>query len=240
MPETLKLTITKRWLQNEKDHSKSRKSWDHSRTSWNYQVLGGFITSSMQPSLCRIRKQTYTDPISFDLPRISRTTRNDTKWKQFSDTKNEGEDIDTTSSGKDIRLRKHRGNQQRVLMAVAKKSLTSISAVTTSKNKNPALSTQGALPSLFHPLSPISPSPSRPLNHHPILNMSLQIRQLTKRISSSRLARKISSVFKESTPTTPGTFVPSYPVFSLSDYRPLSLRRPLCCPIFKNGERPSP
>ena len=143
-------------------------------------------------------------------------------------------------SGKDIRLRKHRGNQQRVLMAVAKKSLTSISAVTTSKNKNPASSTQGALPSPFHPLSPISPSPSRPLNHHPILNMSLQIRQLTKRISSSRLARKISSVFKESTPTTPGTFVPSYPVFSLSDYRPLSLRKPLCCPIFKNGERPSP
>src|SRR6266699_5411551 len=129
----LKLTITKRWLQNEKDHSKSRKSWDHSRTSWNYRVLGGFITSSMQPSLCRIRKQTYTDPISSDLPRISRTTRNDTKWKQFSDTKNEGEDIDTTSSGKDIRLRKHRGNQRRVLMAVAKKSLTSIIAVTTSK-----------------------------------------------------------------------------------------------------------
>src|SRR6266446_3148047 len=137
MLETLKLTITKRWLQNEKDHSKSRKSWDHSHTSWNYQILGGFITSSMRPSLCRIRKQTYTDPISSDLLRISRTTKNGTKWKQFSDTKNEGEDIDTMSSGKDIRSRKHRGNQQRVLMAVAKKSLTSISAATTSKTRTP-------------------------------------------------------------------------------------------------------
>src|SRR6266700_7739985 len=130
---TLKLTITKRWLQNEKDHSKFRKSWDHSRTSWNYQALGEFITSSMQFSLCHIRKQTYTDPIMSDLPRTSKTMKNDTKWKRSSDTKNEGEDIDTMLSGKDIRLRKHRGNQQRVLMAVAKKSLTSISAVTTSK-----------------------------------------------------------------------------------------------------------
>src|SRR6267378_6384139 len=134
MLETLKLTTTKRWLRNEKDHSKSRRSWDHSHTSWSYQTLGGFITSSMQLSLCRIRKRTYTDPISSDLLRISRTMKNDTKWKRFSDTKNEGEDIDTTSNGKDIRLRKHCGNQQRVLMAVAKKSLTSISAVTTSKN----------------------------------------------------------------------------------------------------------
>ncbi len=70
--------------------------------------------------------------------------------------------------------------------------------------------------------------------------MSLQIRQLTKKISSSRLIRKISSVFKESAPTTPETFVPSYPVFSLSRYRPLSLSKPLCCPTFKNGERPLP
>src|SRR6266446_10624569 len=76
----LKLTITKRWLQNEKDHSKFRKSWDHSRTSWNYQTLGEFITSSMQLSLCRIWKRTYTDPISSDLLRISRMTKNDTKW----------------------------------------------------------------------------------------------------------------------------------------------------------------
>src|SRR6266436_2039306 len=133
MLETLKLTITKRWLQNEKDHSKSRRSWDHSHTSWSYQTLGGFITSSMQLSLCRIRKRTYTDPISSDLTRTSRTMKNDTKWKRSSDTKSEGEDIDTMLNGKDIRLRKHRGNQQRVLMAVAKKSLTSISAVTTSK-----------------------------------------------------------------------------------------------------------
>src|SRR6267143_2467642 len=133
MLETLKLTITKRWLQNEKDHSKSRRSWDHSHTSWSCQTLGGSITSSMQLSLCRIWKRTYTHPISSNLLRISRTMKNDTKWKQFSDTKNEGEDIDTTSNGKDIRLRKRRGNQQRVLMAVAKKSLTSISAVTTSK-----------------------------------------------------------------------------------------------------------
>src|SRR6266699_3849961 len=58
--------------------------------------------------------------------------------------------------------------------------------------------------------------------------MSLQICQLTK---------KISSVFKESAPTTPETFVPSYPVFSLSRYQPLSLSKPLCCPTFKNGER---
>src|SRR6267143_6265324 len=82
----LKLTITKRWLQNKKDHSKSRKSWDHSHTNWNYQTLGGFITSSMQPSLCHIWKQTYTDPILSDLPRTLRTTKNDTKWKRSSDT----------------------------------------------------------------------------------------------------------------------------------------------------------
>src|SRR6267378_2695121 len=65
---TLKLTITKRWLQNEKDRSKFRKSWDHSHTSWNYQAPGKFITSSMQFSLCRIWKQTYTDPIMSDPP----------------------------------------------------------------------------------------------------------------------------------------------------------------------------
>src|SRR6266446_2907498 len=130
----LKLTTTKRWPQNEKDRSKVRKSWDRSHTNWNYQALGEFITSSMQFSLCRIWKQTYTDPIMSDLPRTSRTMKNDMKCKRSSDTKNEGEDIDTMLSGKDIRLRKHRGNQQRVLMAVAKKSLTSISAATTSKN----------------------------------------------------------------------------------------------------------
>jgi len=71
-------------------------------------------------------------------------TKSDTRWKQSSDTKNEGEDIDTTSSGKDIRSRKHRGNQQRVLMAVAKKSLTSISAVTTSEVSTPTQATTHA------------------------------------------------------------------------------------------------
>ena len=90
----------------------------------------------MRFSLCLIRKRTYTDPISSDLLRTSRMTKSDTKWKQSSDTKNEGEDIDTMSSGKDIRLRKHRGNRRRALMAVAKKSLTSISAVTTSKSSS--------------------------------------------------------------------------------------------------------
>src|SRR3977135_4382558 len=70
--------------------------------------------------------------------------------------------------------------------------------------------------------------------------MSLQIRQLTKKISSSRLARKISAVFNESIPPPPEPFVPSYPVFSMSRYRPLSLSKPLCCPTFKNGERLSP
>ena len=89
--------------------------------------------SSMQFSLCPIWKQMYTDPTSSDPLQTSRMTKSDTKWKRSSDTKNEGEDIDTMLSGKDIRLRKHRGNQQRVLMAVAKKSSTSISAVTTSK-----------------------------------------------------------------------------------------------------------
>src|SRR6266446_5726305 len=70
--------------------------------------------------------------------------------------------------------------------------------------------------------------------------MSLQIHQLAKKISSSRLVRKISSIFNESTPTTPETFVPSYPLFSFSRYQPLSLSKPLCCPTFKNGERPLP
>src|SRR6266446_8842006 len=120
MLEILKLTIIKRWLQNEKDHSKFRKSWDRSHTSWNYQILGESTMSSMQFSLCHIWKRTYTDPILSDLPRTSRMMKNDTKWKRFSDTKNEGEDIDTMSNGKGIQLRKHRGSQQRVLMAVAK------------------------------------------------------------------------------------------------------------------------
>src|SRR6266446_7781741 len=62
---------------------------------------------------------------------------------------------------------------------------------------------------------------------HP--NMLLKIHQLTKKISSSRLVRKISSIFNESTPTTSETFVPSYPLFSLSRYQPLSLSKPLCC-----------
>src|SRR6267378_1261657 len=70
--------------------------------------------------------------------------------------------------------------------------------------------------------------------------MSLQIHQLTKKISSSRLVRKISSIFNESTPITPETFVPSYPLFLFSCYRPLSLSKPLCCPTFKNGECPLP
>src|SRR6267378_4209247 len=70
--------------------------------------------------------------------------------------------------------------------------------------------------------------------------MSLQIHQLTKKISSSWLVRKVSSIFSESAPTTPETFVPSYPLFSFSCYRPLSLQKPLCCPTFKNGERPLP
>src|SRR6266700_589122 len=202
MLETLKLIITKRWLQNEKDHSKSRRSWDHSHTSWSYQTLGGFITSSMQLSLCRIRKRTYTDPISSDLLRISRTMKNDTKWKQFSDTKNESEDIDTMSNGKDIRLRKHRGNQQRVLMAVAKKSLTSISAVITSKPPSHEPRTQATIHTTTAPSStcrskftnsqkrsrladssekspPYSmnplPPPPRPLCHHTLCSRFLVI-----------------------------------------------------------------
>src|SRR6266446_6894426 len=120
MPGISEPITTKRWLQDGKDHSKSRRSWGHSHTNWNYQTLGEFITSSMQFSLCPIWKRTYMDPTSYDPLRTSRMTKSDTKWKQSSDTENGGEDIDTMSSGRDIRLRKHRGNRRRALMAVAK------------------------------------------------------------------------------------------------------------------------
>ena len=111
-------------------------------------------------------------------------------------------------------------------MAVAKKSLTSISAATTSK---PPSHNPGPKQLLIQQ----SPLPS-------CLNMLLQIHQLAKKISSSRLVWKISSVFSKPTPTTPEAFVPSYPLFSFSRYQPLSLSKPLCCPTFKNGECPLP
>ena len=66
------------------------------------------------------------DPIISDHLLTSKMMKNNGKSRLSLNTKNEAKDINTSSYGKAIRLRKHRGNRPHVLKTARKKSLKSI------------------------------------------------------------------------------------------------------------------
>ena len=105
----LKTNYHKRWCQNKKDCSKSRKYQGLSPIGSKYLIPGGFIMCFMLSCWNHTKRTRYMEKISLCHHQTSWTEKKFIKSKQFWNIGNEDKDINISSNEKDIwSLRPHR------------------------------------------------------------------------------------------------------------------------------------